>query len=64
NIITADLPRYAAALNQGAEMLLSGFYECDIPAIMKVAEPLGLVYDSHTVEKGDWTCVKLKYNPS
>ncbi|MDE6484218.1 MAG: 50S ribosomal protein L11 methyltransferase [Duncaniella sp.] len=64
NIITADLPRYVQAMKAGAEMLLSGFYESDIPEVMKVASPLGLVYDSHSVEKGDWTCLKLKYNPS
>ncbi|MDE6416997.1 MAG: 50S ribosomal protein L11 methyltransferase [Duncaniella sp.] len=64
NIITADLPRYVEAMKPGAEMLLSGFYESDIPEILKVASPLGLAYDSHTVEKGDWTCLKLKYNPS
>ena len=64
NIITADLPRYVEAMKPGAEMLLSGFYESDIPEVMKVAEPLGLKYEGHTVETGDWTCLKLKYDPS
>ncbi len=64
NIITADLLHYVKAMKPGAEMLLSGFYESDIPEVMKVAGPLGLVYDSHAVETGDWTCLKLKYNPS
>ncbi|MDE5829392.1 MAG: 50S ribosomal protein L11 methyltransferase [Duncaniella sp.] len=64
NIITADLPRYVEAMKPGAEMLLSGFYEIDIPEVMKVAEPLGLKYEGHTVETGDWTCLKLKYDPS
>ncbi len=64
NIITADLPRYVKALKPGAVMLLSGFYEKDIPAVMEVAGPLGLSYVSHEVEQGDWTCVKLIYDPS
>lgn len=42
NIITADLPRYAAKLKAGGTMLLSGFYEDDIPVIMTTAAPLGL----------------------
>ena len=61
NIITADLPAYVAALNPGATMLLSGFYEADIPVIMEVAAPLGLSEVSHTV-LNDWTCLKLKFN--
>lgn len=61
NIITADLPAYVAALNPGATMLLSGFYEPDIPVIMEVAAPLGLTEISHSV-LNDWTCLKLKLN--
>ena len=61
NIITADLPAYVATLKPGAVMLLSGFYEADIPVIMDVAAPLGLAEVSHTV-LNDWTCLKLKFN--
>lgn len=59
NIITADLPAYVAAMNSGATMLLSGFYEADIPVIMAVATPLGLQEISHTT-LNDWCCLKLK----
>ena len=41
-------------------MLLSGFYEHDIPVIMQTASPLGLVEESHTV-KDEWACLKLRY---
>ncbi|MDE6534413.1 MAG: 50S ribosomal protein L11 methyltransferase [Muribaculaceae bacterium] len=61
NIITADLLAYVAALNPGATMLLSGFYEADIPVIMEVAAPLGLSEVNHSV-LNDWTCLKLKFN--
>lgn len=60
NIITADLPAYVGTLYEGAEMVLSGFYEEDIPVILSVAEPLGLKYDSHRV-MDRWTCLVLKY---
>ena len=58
NIITQDIESYVCALNMGGIMLLSGFYEEDIPVIMKVAEPLGLKYMTHKV-KDKWSCLKL-----
>ena len=58
NIITQDMESYVRALNMGGIMLLSGFYEEDIPVIMKVAEPLGLKYETHEV-KDRWSCLKL-----
>lgn len=61
NIITADLPAYTDTLSPGATMLLSGFYEEDIPVIMKTAEALGLCYADHTVQDR-WTSLRLTYN--
>ena len=58
NIITQDIDRYVKTLNDGGIMLLSGFYEVDIPVILNVAKPLGLDYDSHS-DKDDWTCLRL-----
>ena len=63
NIITGDIPRYAAALNPGATMLLSGFYEADIPVIMGYAKPLGLREEGHTVKGDNWTCLRLVKEP-
>lgn len=60
NIITADLPAYIATLAPDATMLLSGFYEEDIPVILEVAEPLGLKYKSHQVFDR-WTCLELSF---
>ncbi|MDE6282375.1 MAG: 50S ribosomal protein L11 methyltransferase [Muribaculaceae bacterium] len=59
NIITADLSRYADALKPGGTMLLSGFYESDIPVIMSFATPLGLKETGHTVKGDNWTCLRL-----
>ena len=58
NIITADLPAYVSTLASGATMLLSGFYESDIPVILETATPLGLEYLSHSVDN-NWSCLKL-----
>lgn len=60
NIITADLSAYVATLKSGATVLLSGFYEEDIPVILEVAEPLGLKYKSHEV-MNRWTCLELGF---
>lgn len=59
NIITADLPAYADTLSTGASVILSGFYEEDIPVIMKVAEAMGLAYADHTV-LDRWASLHLK----
>lgn len=61
NIITADLSRYVQAMNPGAVVLLSGFYEADIPVIMAVATPLGLIERGHTVKGDNWCCLQLEY---
>ena len=42
NVILADLSRYAAALLPGGEMILSGFYQADIPMLTKAASIYGL----------------------
>ena len=60
NIITADIAAYATALRQGGTMLLSGFYEADIPVIMQFAAPLGLHEVGHTVKGDNWTCLELR----
>lgn len=60
NIITGDLAAYAATLQPGGVMLLSGFYEADIPVIMEVASTLGLEETGHTVKGDNWTCLRLR----
>lgn len=43
NILIADMASYVRALKpQGGRILLSGFYESDIPMLLEAAAPLGL----------------------
>lgn len=58
NIITEDLASYNNSLNDNGLMLLSGFYEDDIPVIMEYAQPLELKYTTHKT-KDNWTCLVL-----
>ena len=58
NIITNDINAYSENLKQGGIMLLSGFYEEDIPVIMEKADMLGLDYKYHEVQD-KWTCLVL-----
>lgn len=62
NIITGDIAAYADNLKSGGTMLLSGFYEKDIPVVLEAARPLGLVEAGHTVKGDNWTCLRLTKN--
>lgn len=59
NIITTDIAAYASRLVSGGTMLLSGFYEHDIPVVAEAAAPYGLSEVSHTVRGEGWTCLRL-----
>ena len=59
--VLADMERYAAVLNNGGTLLLSGFYEHDIPAIRAKAEASGLAFD-HYESRQDWVAVKFRTN--
>lgn len=43
NVILGDIDRYASHLRDGGTMILSGFYEADVPIIESAARPLGLI---------------------
>lgn len=58
NIILADINRYAARLKSGGTMLLSGFYEEDIPMIEESASKYGLK-ESCRLISNRWTALKL-----
>lgn len=59
NIILQDFDRYAAALKENGEMLLSGFYEEDVPLIQKAAASHGLNIISKLVSNR-WTALRLR----
>lgn len=61
NIIINDLSLYAASLKPGGKMLLSGFYEHDIPVVCQAAEELGMQFECATSmsSSGENTSVKF-----
>ncbi len=57
NILLADMPRYAAALNDGGELLMSGILERDTDDIRARAEELGLRFYGARFKDG-WAVVR------
>ncbi|MBO4586698.1 MAG: 50S ribosomal protein L11 methyltransferase [Bacteroidales bacterium] len=58
NILLADMERYAAVLNNGGTLLLSGFYEADEAALLTRAAELGLTLKSKKNRNG-WSALEL-----
>ena len=56
NILLNDMHCYVARMNEGAHLLMSGFYVDDIAAIRAEAERLGLQFVHHR-EKNRWAAV-------
>lgn len=59
NIILEDLPTYFRSLHRGGRLLLSGFYEADIPAIQEAALALGLEFAGQSTRE-EWACLEWK----
>lgn len=59
NVITSDIAEYAAHLKKGGTMLLSGFYDHDIPVVMEEAERHGLAKIANEIKGDNWTCLTL-----
>lgn len=59
NIILQDLPTYERSLRRGGHLLVSGFFEADIPAVRSAAESLGLTVTGRFLREG-WACVTLR----
>lgn len=58
NILLRDMGAYAAVLNPGGTLLLSGFYEHDVDALRDKAETLGLRLKQQK-SRNEWTALKL-----
>lgn len=58
NILFADMQSFIASLKAGGTLLLSGFYEQDIPLLLEAAEPHGLHLCEQRVEDG-WAMITL-----
>ena len=59
NILLNDMAAYASVLNAGGTLLLSGFYESDIPTLQQHAESLGL-HLCQTKSRQSWAALRLK----
>lgn len=58
NVLLADMHAYVADMNAGAVLLMSGFYEEDVPCIRQCAEALGLTYLYHR-NRNNWVVIKF-----
>lgn len=58
NILLNDIHSYAAVLNDGGTLYMSGFYEVDIPAIKEECSKNELTFN-HNTEKDNWVAVKF-----
>ncbi|WP_314807622.1 50S ribosomal protein L11 methyltransferase [Capnocytophaga granulosa] len=59
NILLSDIPAYIQALLPQGLLLVSGFYEEDLPAIKEKCQEVGLTYLSH-IERNRWVSAKFQ----
>ena len=58
NILLEDLPVYVSCLRKGGVLLLSGFYEGDIPMLREKCESLSLNFEQK-LERNLWVALKF-----
>lgn len=58
NIILGDMGRYSRCLKSGGRMILSGFYEKDIPVLLKEGARHSLSFESKKSEN-NWVAIEL-----
>lgn len=59
NIILQDFDSYAAALQPEGEMLLSGFYDTDIPVLQQTFDRHGFSVKESLVSPAKWTALRI-----
>lgn len=59
NILVGDMAAYVRSMNAGADLVMSGFLEADIPIIRAAAEAEGLTFLSSRLRDG-WAAVHCK----
>lgn len=60
NVLLADMARYVSVMLPGATLLMSGFYEEDVPAIRECGEALGLHYEYHR-SRNNWVVIRFTH---
>lgn len=58
NILLNDMAAYVQVLEKGGTLLLSGFYESDVPVLQHHAESIGLRLEQQKVRQS-WTALRL-----
>jgi len=59
NILLADMPEFRRVMSPNATLLLSGFYEADIPFLQEKAKELGLK-EVERKENGEWRMIRFE----
>lgn len=59
NVLLADMDSFVEVLAHDGSLILSGFYEMDIPLLEETATRQGLVV-SRVSARGDWRCLLLQ----
>lgn len=59
NIVIEDMPTYARSLRRGGHLLLSGFFEADVPPVTAAALDAGLVPAGESFREG-WACLEFQ----
>lgn len=59
NILIADMPAFKEVMAHGGTLILSGFYEDDVPLLVEEAENLGLKLEEKR-ENGEWRMLVLR----
>ena len=59
NILMRDIPAYTSHLEKSGILLLSGFYDADVPVVSDKAESNGVKF-IHKSVKNNWSVLKFK----
>lgn len=59
NILLQDLPTYYRSLRKGGTLLLSGFFDGDVPMLLEAATALGFRPAGQTT-RDTWACLRLE----
>ena len=59
NILLNDMPLFRQKMAPGARLILSGFYQTDIPQLTEKAASLGMQLEMQKTDH-DWACIVLK----
>ena len=59
NILLADMGSFHRVMAVGGSLVLSGFYQADIPLLRQKAESLGMSL-AKTLTDGDWACLVFR----